>query len=665
MIHFCCANTSDLHSAKRILRKSPIALGLMVTCWVCLSLTTSSTSAQDKDGTKFVRATALLPESTAGLIRIPNFPNFQKAWKQTSIGRLMDEPSMQPFIEAQQERIDQSIQSLDNNIGIRLQDLADIAAGEVVVAWLPFENDKRRPFTICLVADIRNRRVKAEAVLETIDKDLKAAGWNRKDVEHREQTIRIYDTQPKPGQLKIEQIAITVSDDRIIATDRDTVVFGLLDSLAGESDSKPIEQAEEFAAVLRRSSQAIQQPILNGGATVSLEWFAKPFEMGRVLREAFQVDRGNQVDVIKLLENQGFDIIRGIGGVVAMNGMKFDLIHRGFVLADQSKMEKAAQMLQFTNETFHGIPSWVHGQVASFSRLNLKIKDAFWASESLVNEAFGDEIFRDIIDGIRDDEDGPQIDIEKNVLPNLDDQIILLTDNVEPAGIQSERMLMALRVKDGKAIEKAIRKAMEVEPDASKLDTLPGVEIWQVQRTDDPDDFDEDLFGDLELDFGEEASDDTPPLLEHWAIALIPAGPGSKTPYLMFSSHPEFLIESAKRITNQPPADGFDQAPEVITVRAAMRDLGANTPAFDRIVRTKVSLRIKYQLLRQGQLKESDTILGSFYRRIFENQNLDEEQELSAAKLPPLNEIEEFLPTGGSFFETTETGWDFSGFLLK
>ena len=27
-------------------------------------------------------------------------------------------------------------------------------------------------------------------------------------------------------------------------------------------------------------------------------------------------------------------------------------------------------------------------------------------------------IFRDIIDGIRDDEDGPQIDIAKDVLPN-------------------------------------------------------------------------------------------------------------------------------------------------------------------------------------------------------------------------------------------------------
>lgn len=665
MIHSCCQYSSDFFTGNRIQHILSGVVVLLVASWTCPSLPTSSAWGQDREAEKFVRATELLPESTAGLIRIPNFPKFQKAWKQTSIGRLLDDPSMKPFIEAQRERVEKSMQSLDNKIGIRPEDLADIAAGEVVIAWLPFENDKRRPFTICLIADVRNRRIKAEAVLETIDKDLKAAGWNRKDVEHREQTIRMYDTQPKPGQLKIEQIAIVLSEERIIATDRDTIAFGLLDSLAGEADSKPIEQSDEFAAVLRRSSEAIKQPILNGGATVALEWFARPFEMGRVLRKAFQVDRGNQVDVIKLLENQGFDVIRGVGGVVALNGKKYDLIHRGFVLADQSKIEKAARMLQFANDTLNKIPVWVPVQVASFNRLNLKIKDAFWAAESLVNEAFGDEIFRDIINGIRDDEDGPQIDIEKNVLPNLDDQIIVLTDNVEPADIQSERMLMALRVKDGKAIERAIRKAMEVEPDATKLDTLPGIEIWQVQKTEDTDDFDEDLFGDLDLDFGEETAEETPPLLEHWAIALVPAGPSSETPYLMFSSHPEFLIESAKRITREPSTDRLEQSPEVIAVQAAMKDLGANNPAFDRIVRTKMSLRIKYQLLRQGQLKDSDTILGSFYRRIFENQDADQKLELKTAKLPLLSEIQEFLPNGGGFFETTENGWDFSVFLLK
>ena len=69
----------------------------------------------------------------------------------------------------------------------------------------------------------------------------------------------------------------------------------------------------------------------------------------------------------------------------------------------------------------------------------------------LLNEAFGDEIFKDIIEGIRDDEDGPQIDIAKNVLPNLDDQLILVTDNTLPSELNSERMLIAIRISDARS----------------------------------------------------------------------------------------------------------------------------------------------------------------------------------------------------------------------
>jgi hypothetical protein len=665
MIHSCRAHRADPRCGVRLDLRILVAFSLMA-CWILGPAGSLAAWTQEPSSNgQYVRATALLPASTAGLVRIPNFPKFQTAWKETHIGQLIDEPSMQPFVEAQRKRIEDELQQLDNKIGIRLEDLSEIASGEVVLAWLPFQNDKRRPFSICLIADVRGHRDRADAILETIDADLKKAGWERRDTEHRQQVVRIYGIKPKPGQLKVEQFVVTLDDERIIAADRDSVVMDLLDSLAGEASGLPIEQSDEFVSVLRRSTEAIQQPILQGGATVALEWFARPFEMGRVLREVFEVDRGNQVDVIKLLENQGFDVVRGVGGVVAINGEKYDLLHRGFVLADQSQLTQAARMLQFTNDAMAAIPAWVNDQAASFNRLNLRIEQAFWASESLVNEAFGDEIFRDIIEGIRDDEDGPQIDLAENVLPNLDDQIVLLTDNVEPADIKSERMLLAIRVKDAKAIEAAIRKAMEVEPDASRIDALPGIEIWQVQRSDTVDDFDKELFGDLELDFGEESTEEAPPLLEHWAISLVPAGPGSDKPYLMFSSHPELLIDCAKRIVGGESANGLAQTAEVQAVRTALQDLGAENIAFDRVFRTKRSLRVKYELLRQGKLKQSDTVLGSLYRRIFEKQDANEREPLDATTLPPLSEIDEHLPDGGGYIQTADEGWAITGFLLK
>ncbi|MGB7327387.1 MAG: membrane or secreted protein [Rubripirellula sp.] len=632
------------------------------------SLLVPSRDAIGQDAVAYQPAIELLPETVAGLVRVPDLPKFCTAWKSTNAGQLIEHPSMKPFVDAQRDRAKDYLQSLDNKIGLKLEDLYEIGSGEAVFAWLPFENDKRRPFAICVVADIRGRKAKADQVMATLDTDLKAGGWIRTDAQHRGETVRVYNTKPKPGQLKVEQIAITLSGSRLITADRDSVVTDLLDAIAGAPKGPSISAAEDFRTVLTQSARAIRGPATANGGIVAIEWFARPFQMGRIVRESLDIDRGNQVDVLKLLQNQGFEAIKGVGGIAIMAGDPFDILHKGFVWAPgvtgkPDKYEMAARMLQFPNEPAKPLPTWIGDDVATVNRLNVKIEEAFWAAESLVNEAFGDAIFRDIIDGIREDEDGPQIDIEKNVLPNLDNHVLLITDNTLPADINSDRMLVAIRVSDAAAIKLAIRKAMEVEPDASQMDALPGLEIWRVQRGEGTDDFDAELFGDLAIE-EEEETDEPPPLLDHWAIALVEKGPGSDAPYLMFSSHPEFLVETAKRIQQGTPG-GFGSQPRVIAISDAMKQLKADPVALDRFVRTKLSLRVKYQLLRQNRLKESDTLIASLIRRAFEDADSDEPDLMDATKLPPLTEIEHLLPEAASYITTTEDGWEMTSFFLQ
>jgi hypothetical protein len=635
--------------------------------WVVLLCLASVLPASAQDAAKagaYTPAIDLLPDSIAGLVRIPNLPRFCEAWDKMHIGQLLDEESMQPFIDAQRARADDYLQSIGSKIGIKVEDLYELASGEVVVSWLPFENDKRRPFALCLVADIRGEKAKADQTLETVDQELKSGGWTREDVQHRGQVVRVYNTKPKPGQLKVEQIAITLDDVRIIASDRDSVVTDLLDAIAGQPKGSAISSVEDFKLVLTRCGEAISEPVKAGGGIIGIEWFARPLQMGRIVRESLQVDRGNQVDILQLLENQGFAVIRAAGGVVAMGGNKYDLLHRALVIAPQDQLQQAARMLRFDNVPMAGIPVWVHEEIASFNRINLHIEEAFWESESLINEAFGDEIFRDIIEGIRDDEDGPQIDIAKNVLPNLDDQVIAVTDNTLPVNVNAERMLVAIRVRDPEAIKTAIRKAMEVEPDASKME-VAGVEIWRVERGEDEDNFDSELFKDLDLGLeGNNEDEQTPPLLDHWAIALVDQGPGSDAPFLMFSNHPDLLVLTATRI-QEGARGGLQSEPSIQAVIDSLRELGCQQPAFDRAVRLRLALRAKYELLRQGKLKDSDSVLSSVYRRIIDEEERNEPDPLDATKLPPLEAIEKHLPDGGNFFETTPDGWAITGFLLK
>ena len=55
-------------------------------------------------------------------------------------------------------------------------------------------------------------------------------------------------------------------------------------------------------------------------ATVCWEWFAEPFAMGRILREVFEYDRRDDLDILQLLERQGFQVVEAVGGVGVVAG---------------------------------------------------------------------------------------------------------------------------------------------------------------------------------------------------------------------------------------------------------------------------------------------------------------------------------------------------------
>lgn len=614
----------------------------------------------------YVAAVDLLPDSTAGLLRVPDFPSFCTAWDETNFGKLLKDPLLEPFIESQRERSRKYFESIDSKVGLRPADLYDIASGEVVAAWLPFEKDKRRPYAVCVIADSRGMRQQVDATLEKIDADLRSQGATRKDVDHRGQTVRVYTREPKPGQLKIEEIVLTADDTRVIAADRGTVVFDLLDAVGGSPKGPPVRSVESFLTVMARSHDALRQDL--GDGLVGLQWFARPFAMGRILREVFEVDRGTQVDILKLLETQGFDAILAAGGAVGLGVGEFDFLHRGTVLApptteEPDRYELGARMLQFPNVELGDLPGWIAPDLASVLRVNWRMEPAFWAAETVVNEAFGEDIFRPTIRDIRDDQEGPQIDIVEDVLPNLDDHAIMVTDNTLPAGLDSERMLVAIRVKDGDKIREVVARTMEVEPDVTVLDAIPGVEIWVVDRDQTDIDFGSDLFVDLGIDDDIEA-DKPPPLLEHWAIAQVDRGQGGRESYLMFSSHPDLLIETAKRILEDngqtpPPAGEFAAAGQ------GLRSLGAGPVAVERMVRPGRSLRVKYELFRKGELQDIDSVGASLLRRLFRAAEVTDPEPIEAEKLPPMSQIEHYFRPIGSFVETTDDGWTLNSFILK
>lgn len=613
-------------------------------------------------------AISLVPDTAAGIVRIPSVPTLCDAWKQTTLSGLINDPAMKPFVDAQKKFSEERSSTLGFNIGVRPKEVLEMASGEVVLAWLPFD-DPRRPFALALVADIRGNRAAADQVVAKIDADMKANGATLKMTTFGNESIRVYTLKPVPGQIKIDQVVLTYNDTRLIAADRDSVITSMLESVAGTNKSAKLNAAPDFVGVQKQ----IDSPKPAEEKIAGVQWFARPLAMGRIVKEAAKIDRGRQVDILNLLQRQGFDAVRAAGGQVTVGGPEFDLMHKGFIWAPPApgqtdRFRLAARVLQPINLPAESIPAWVGGKIASFSQLNWNMTDAFWHIESLVDDAFGEAIFRDILDGIRDDEDGPRIDIAKDVIPNLGKKVYILTDNVMPADQRSERVLVAIETTDTAALRKAVRRTMEVESDATLIPgPIPGVDVYRVLRTNEPNDFEAELFDDLGLG-ADEDPDRQPPLLNQWAITVIDAPGAAKTGkqsgYLIFSSHPELLLETLGRFAKAEPGDSFGDNAEVQNVISKLEKLGAQERAYVRIARTHLTFRAKYGLMQEGKLRDSDSVLATLFRRIFISKD-EEDINLNNDKLPPFEKIEKYLRAAGGFSRATEMGWTLDGFLLK
>ncbi|MEM9366208.1 MAG: membrane or secreted protein, partial [Planctomycetota bacterium] len=296
-------------------------------------------------------------------------------------------------------------------------------------------------------------------------------------------------------------------------------------------------------------------------------------------------------------------------------------------------------------------------------RLNWRMEKAFWASETLVDQAFGSKVFRVSIDGIRDDEEGPQIDLAKNVLPNLGDRVILLTDNVVPASPQSDRMLVAIELQDSSMIVKAIEKEAAVDFAVTRIDDVSGVPVWEVTPGSESADADDDFFEDLL--FEDPVEEEQPPLLDRWAVAVVPASEDLGASFLVCSSHIELLTQVVTRMRTGQGEAMMDE-PIVRQLLETSRKLSPKDLAMQRLVLLNRTLRTKYELMRRGEWKDSDSILSSLFRRLLDETDGELEVERpDLNKWPVFESISKYLGVATSYVETTDQGWELNGFLMR
>ncbi|MCG8586644.1 MAG: hypothetical protein MI757_18230, partial [Pirellulales bacterium] len=402
-----------------------------------------------------------------------------------------------------------------------------------------------------------------------------------------------------------------------------------------------------------------------------MRFFVNPVPYAEAVRVAQGGRKKRGTDMLKILREQGFDAIQGIGGIVNFSLDQYEMLFRVSVYAPPVKeaapdrYRLAMRMLTFFNDANLNPPEWVHTELATFTRVKFDISKTFESSKTLVNAIADSEVFEDVLHSLKTAPDGPKIDVREDVIKRLGSDVVLLSDYELPITVTSERLLFAIETHDADGLAATVAKAMSADEKAHrrefKVEDREYI-IWEMVEQ-EPEDTDEPV-----VELGgipglpgvdeEEEDEEEEPLLPNKAITVAHGR-------LIIASHIEFLHKVLENANGQSK---LSDSVDFRLVATELDRLGGKETFVRSFSRTDEEYRPTYELIKQGEMPQSKTMLGMMLNRWLAP-DLEEgefrDQQIDGSKLPDYEVCRRYLGPAGIFGIAEDNGWYLTGFVLS
>lgn len=603
----------------------------------------------------------LLPPTTKGYISIPSLEEISKAWNATQLGQLVNDPVMKPFIEDLQRQFKSRLSASGVRLGITWDDLKGVASGEVAVATIQPQGDKARCATV-LLADITGNQEKANELLRKISQNLTAKGAKKETQSIGGVSFSVF-TLPKKKPTDRQAIAYyAIHQDQLIAVD-DQQTAGEIVGRFQEANQDSLRHHPAFAVTKERTSESF-------AVSPHLHFYLEPFGYTEVSRAYAGGRKKRGTDLLRVLTNQGFDCVRGLGGQVAFSTGSHEIHYQTFIYAPAvvgpdgqklaSKYRLAARMLDFPAGNDLVPQSWIPTRLATYLTFNWKIQEAFWYAESLVNEVAGADVFREVLNDIEKDPNGPQVNVDKEFVKFLGRRVTVLSDYREPINTKSERVLLAVEVSDPQSVMATVNKTMRSDRNAKEI-TIKGHTIWEMTQEEE---FaveeikidGVDLGGGLGDEDGQEANEDK--VFRPNAAVTVAHG------HFIIATHVDYIVDLLEDLND---GSRLSDTADYKRVGDALTALGSDQDSFRCFARTDQAYRVTYEMVRQGKMPEAETLLAKLLNALFapdEEESL-RPQQIDGARLPEFSQVQHYLGPAGLFIRSEDDGWYVHGCVLN
>ena len=613
----------------------------------------------------------VFPDSTLAWLSVRDPQELRERFDRSPYGRLIADPAMKTFVDGLKEQVSKNGKQRLSKLGLTLDDLAKVVGGEIAAAAIQPEGGR---MATVLVVDTTGREDEARKLLDTLDARLLERKAEKVAVPGAPAELVVYQLPPTederdPSSPRERRVAFALAPSALVVGD-DAVQVGQAFAVLDQGRADSLVTLEAFKAVESRCAPAVP------AAAAPLRWFVKPLPFASAWREANPPrEKRKGPDYVAILGRQGFDAVQAAGGLLVFSEGAHAMRHHSFVYAPAlpgrdagsiDRYDRAARMLRFPTAADIAPPDWVPHDVGGWTALQWDLQTAFTSAETLVDDVVGDTgVYDDVIASLKEDPDGPQIDVEQDLVACLDGRISVITAHVEPLGLDSDRVVFALKCADEARVAATIAKVMNADADMQKIE-IGGQTAWELidrshaipkLEVETPggavthaDDEDEGAKRRQRLREKEEK------LLPHSTVTVARG-------HLLIASHRDIL---ERVLTADGGPDQLGSAADFKAMAAEMARYAPGETAARSFGREDVSIRPTYELLRQGSMPKAQSVFGQLLNAVLGDgkPGTVREQRIDGSTLPEFELVRKYFGTAGTALEAFPDGWRLTGVVL-
>ena len=413
-------------------------------------------------------APQLLPVETFAYARVSDVAELREKFGETSMGQMLSDPQISPFFQDLYGSMLEQAEGVKEEVGMSVDELLRIPQGEVAVGFVP---TKEMP-TLVLIIDAGERIKDVQFLIDRAMKERSEGG-----AAAREKIDRLELVNLEPGNQPGQQPCYLIADDKFVMT----FDFELLRMLA----KVYLRQVEGYKSLADRSefTDILSRCVGDAGEPPQVSFYADPIRMARDLSK----NNVGAVAVFAMLPALGIDGIKGIGGSVILAPENFDSIFHMHLLLDSPR--RGVLSVIRPKEGPIDPETWVPEDIATYMTANWRIGSTVTAVGEVYDTFMGEGAFkREILEPASKE---LKLDVRRDLIDQLDDRISLVQLVLRPAEFNSDKTIVAVKLKDAEKFERDVLPkllAFAREKDKRWKETSEGdtkIYYLEVPRSDD------------------------------------------------------------------------------------------------------------------------------------------------------------------------------------